>query len=75
MHCQNTLRLKQVALVVMVPALVLAFIGCAPPPVDPPGPQPLPVTYEPEGSGTFRGSAGVLYKAIEMLEEWGESQK
>jgi glycogen debranching enzyme len=24
---------------------------------------------EPEGSGTFRGSAGVLYKAIEMLEE------
>lgn len=24
---------------------------------------------EPKGSGTFRGSAGVLYKAIEMLEE------
>ncbi|WP_439183310.1 GH36-type glycosyl hydrolase domain-containing protein [Carboxylicivirga taeanensis] len=24
---------------------------------------------EPTGSGTFRGSAGVLYKAIEMLEE------
>ena len=27
------------------------------------------VKNEPEGSGTFRGSAGVLYKAIEMLEE------
>ena len=26
------------------------------------------VNNEPEGSGTFRGSAGVLYKAIEMLE-------
>ena len=26
------------------------------------------VDNEPEGSGTFRGSAGVLYKAIEMLE-------
>lgn len=27
------------------------------------------VDNEPEGSGTFRGSAGVLYKAIELLEE------
>ncbi|MFW5753961.1 MAG: hypothetical protein ACOCV9_04090 [Marinilabiliaceae bacterium] len=27
------------------------------------------VDNEPEGSGTFRGSAGVLYKAIEFLEE------
>ena len=27
------------------------------------------VDNKPEGSGTFRGSAGVLYKAIEMLEE------
>jgi len=27
------------------------------------------VENKPEGSGTFRGSAGVLYKAIEMLEE------
>lgn len=27
------------------------------------------VTNEPKGSGTFRGSAGVLYKAINMLEE------
>ena len=26
------------------------------------------VDNKPEGSGTFRGSAGVLYKAIEMLE-------
>jgi hypothetical protein len=28
------------------------------------------VDNKPEGSGTFRGSAGVLYKAIEMLELW-----
>ena len=28
------------------------------------------VNNEPKGSGTFRGSAGVLYKAIEMMEEW-----
>ena len=27
------------------------------------------VDNKPEGSGTFRGSAGVLYKAIELLEE------
>jgi len=27
------------------------------------------VKNEPKGSGTFRGSAGVLYKAIELLEE------
>ncbi len=27
------------------------------------------VYNKPEGSGTFRGSAGVLYKAIIMLEE------
>ena len=27
------------------------------------------VENQPEGSGTFRGSAGVLYKAIELLEE------
>ena len=27
------------------------------------------VNNQPEGSGTFRGSAGVLYKAIKMLEE------
>lgn len=32
------------------------------------------VNNEPEGSGTFRGSAGVLYKAIIMLEEWAEKQ-
>lgn len=32
------------------------------------------VDNKPEGSGTFRGSAGVLYKAIEMLEEWAEVQ-
>ena len=30
------------------------------------------VKNEPEGSGTFRGSAGVLNKAIEMLEDWTE---
>ena len=27
------------------------------------------VDNQPEGSGTFRGSAGVLFKAIEMLEQ------
>jgi hypothetical protein len=27
------------------------------------------VDNKPEGSGTFRGEAGVLYKAITMLEE------
>jgi len=32
------------------------------------------VDNEPEGSGTFRGSAGVLYKAIELLEEELEIQ-
>lgn len=30
---------------------------------------------KPEGSGTFRGSAGVLYKSIELLEEWAEKHK
>ncbi|EAR02943.1 GH36-type glycosyl hydrolase domain-containing protein [Maribacter sp. HTCC2170] len=29
---------------------------------------------EPKGSGTFRGSAGVLYTAILQLEEWAKSQ-
>lgn len=29
---------------------------------------------EPRGSGTFRGSAGVLYTAIEMFEKWAEKQ-
>lgn len=33
------------------------------------------IDNKPEGSGTFRGSAGVLYKAIELLEEWAEKQK
>jgi hypothetical protein len=28
------------------------------------------VNNEPKGSGTFRGSAGVLYKAIELFEKW-----
>jgi hypothetical protein len=28
------------------------------------------ITNEPKGSGTFRGSAGVLYKAIILLENW-----
>jgi len=27
------------------------------------------VENQPKGSGTFKGSAGVLYKAITMLEE------
>ncbi|MCG2587924.1 hypothetical protein [Rhodohalobacter sulfatireducens] len=29
---------------------------------------------EPMGSGTFRGSAGVLYTSIEMFEEWAANQ-
>lgn len=29
---------------------------------------------EPKGSGTFRGSAGVLYKAIGMLEDWANHE-
>lgn len=32
------------------------------------------VKNEPTGSGTFRGSAGVLYKAIEMLENAVEKE-
>jgi hypothetical protein len=32
------------------------------------------VTNEPKGSGTFRGEAGVLYKAILMLEDWASKQ-
>lgn len=33
------------------------------------------VDNKPEGSGTFRGSAGVLYRAIIMFEEYAEKQK
>lgn len=33
------------------------------------------VENKPEGSGTFRGSAGVLYKAIEMFEEYADTIK
>ena len=33
------------------------------------------INNEPRGSGTFRGSAGVLYKAIEMFEEWSEENR
>lgn len=32
------------------------------------------VDNQPEGSGTFRGSAGVLNKSIELLEDWAKSQ-
>ncbi len=32
------------------------------------------VDNEPEGSGTFRGSAGVLYEGITMLEKWAERE-
>ena len=31
------------------------------------------IDNKPKGSGTFRGSAGVLYKAIVMLEDWAEN--
>jgi len=30
------------------------------------------VENKPEGSGTFRGSAGVLYKSIALLENWAK---
>lgn len=33
------------------------------------------VDNKPEGSGTFRGSAGVLYKAIELLEAWASTNE
>lgn len=33
------------------------------------------VDNKPEGSGTFRGSAGVLYKAISLLDKWAEQHK
>jgi len=33
------------------------------------------VNNRPEGSGTFRGSAGVLYTAIKMFIEWAENVK
>jgi glycogen debranching enzyme len=33
------------------------------------------VKNEPKGSGTFRGSAGVLYKAIQMFEEYAGQGK
>ncbi len=32
------------------------------------------VKNEPKGSGTFRGSAGVLYQPIVMLEEWAKQE-
>ncbi len=32
------------------------------------------VDNQPEGSGTFRGSAGVLYKAIQMFEEYAKEK-
>ncbi len=28
------------------------------------------ISNEPRGSASYRGSAGVLYKAIQLLEEW-----
>ncbi|MFS4417255.1 hypothetical protein [Maribacter sp. 2307ULW6-5] len=33
------------------------------------------IDNKPKGSGTFRGSAGVLHKAIELLEEWSRENK
>ena len=33
------------------------------------------IDNKPEGSGTFRGSAGVLYIAIQMMEEWAKDQQ
>jgi len=33
------------------------------------------VDNKPKGSGTFRGSAGVLYKAIELMDKWAEERR
>jgi len=33
------------------------------------------VQNEPRGSGTFRGSAGVLGRAIEMILHWAQAQQ
>lgn len=33
------------------------------------------INNEPMGSGTYRGSAGVLYKAIQMLDDWADKYK
>jgi hypothetical protein len=33
------------------------------------------VDNKPRGSGTFRGEAGVLYTAIQMLENWSRQSK
>ena len=33
------------------------------------------VDNKPEGSATFKGSAGVLYKAIELLDDWADKHK
>lgn len=33
------------------------------------------VDNQPKGSGTFRGSAGVLYQAIEMFDDWANQQQ
>ncbi len=33
------------------------------------------VDNKPKGSGTFRGSAGVLYKAIELMDKWAEEKR
>jgi len=30
------------------------------------------IDNKPKGSGTFRGSAGVLYKAIELMDDWAK---
>jgi hypothetical protein len=33
------------------------------------------VDNRPRGSGTYRGSAGVLGRAIEMLQSWASQQR
>lgn len=33
------------------------------------------VDNKPSGSGTFRGEAGVLYKSVEMLQDWAKGEK
>jgi len=33
------------------------------------------VDNKPSGSGTFRGEAGVLYKSIQMIQNWANTTK
>lgn len=53
--------------VILIPFICLA--GCQTGKTDKGFYEWYTVDNEPRGSGTFRGSAGVLYKTIKMFEE------